>query len=45
MTVNKTTSTLDRNKQKKAHFPYRTELPGQESQATILEEGGKSTII
>ena len=27
MTVGKTTSTLDRNKQKKTHFPYRTELP------------------
>lgn len=36
MTVNKTTSTLDRNKQKKAHFPYRTELLDPSHGRTLL---------
>jgi hypothetical protein len=36
MTVNKTQSTLDRNKQKKAHFPYRTELKDSSHGRTLL---------
>lgn len=36
MTVSKTASTLDRNKQKKAHFPYRTELLDPSHGRTLL---------
>lgn len=36
MTVSKTTSTLDRNKQKKTHFPYRTELLDPSHGRTLL---------
>lgn len=36
MTVNKTASTLDRNKQKKTHFPYRTELLDPSHGRTLL---------
>ena len=36
MTVNKTASTLDRNKQKKAHFPHRTYLLDPSHGRTLL---------
>lgn len=36
MTVSKTASTLDRNKQKKTHFPYRTELLDPSHGRTLL---------
>ena len=36
MTVNKTQSTLDRNKQKKTHFPHRTYLLDSSHGRTLL---------
>ena len=36
MTVNKTQSTLDRNKRKKSHFPYRTYLLDPSHGRTLL---------